>query len=306
MASLPKAFRTAVVAAFLVVLAGCSGDGSAETPPAEAIEPGGTGTVALDDRPFTLTVPAGYDDGTPVPLVLSLHGYTVDGPSTASYFGLPDLVDERGYLLAYPDGLADSRGEQYWNATDACCDFDRSGVDDSAYLASVIETVAEQYAVDPQRVFVVGHSNGGFMALRMACDHADLVAAAVSVAGAMPADTSECRPERPVSIVQVHSDADETISYRGGSTGMGSRYSGAEATVERWRTVDRCDATPAQATADLEATLEGEETTTSTWSCADGTEVGLWTIAGGRHSPTWSDEFPSALVDWMLAHGREG
>jgi predicted esterase len=36
--------------------------------------------------------------------------------------------------------------------------------------ASVIEGARELAPIAPGRVFVVGHSNGGFMAHRMACD----------------------------------------------------------------------------------------------------------------------------------------
>jgi polyhydroxybutyrate depolymerase len=39
-----------------------------------------------------------------------------------------------------------------------------------AYLGAVIDDVAAHYTVDPKRFFVIGHSNGGFMAHRLACE----------------------------------------------------------------------------------------------------------------------------------------
>src|SRR5205085_1985187 len=71
------------------------------------------------------------------------------------------------------------------------------------------------YSVDPRRIFVVGHSNGGFMAYRMACDHSDTVAAIVSVAGAMYDDARKCRAAHPVSVLQVHGPPDNVIPYQG-------------------------------------------------------------------------------------------
>ncbi len=294
------------VAALLLVLAACTGgsDAAAPTPTPTRVAPGGSGTVDLDDRTFTLDVPSGYDATAPAPLVVSLHGYSEVGASTATYLGLRDQSEEKGYLLAYPEGLVDRAGKQYWNATPACCSFDGVDPDDDAFLTRVIETVQEQYAVDPKRVFVIGHSNGGFMALRMACHHPDLIAAAVSVAGANDADPSGCTPGRPVSVLQVQADTDEVISYAGGSVGPGAPYPGAEQTVADWRAIDECDTDATQGTADYESTLPGPETVTSSWSCSQGTEVALWTIVGGTHGPTWSDAFAPDVTAWMLAHGR--
>ena len=296
-------------AAVLLLLAACTGgsDAAAPTPAPAAtrVAPGGSGTVDLDDRTFTLDVPSGYDASEPAPLVVSLHGYSEVGASTATYLGLRDQSEEKGYLLASPEGLVDRAGKQYWNATPACCSFDGADPDDDGFLTRVIETVQAQYAVDPKRVFVIGHSNGAFMALRMACHHPDLIAAAVSVAGANDADPSACTPGRPVSVLQVHADTDEVISYQGGSVGPGAPYPGAEQTVADWRAIDECDDSATLGTADYDSTLAGPETVTSSWSCSQGTEVGLWTIVGGTHGPTWSDAFAPDVTAWMLAHGRQ-
>ena len=56
-------------------------------------------------------------------------------------------------------------------------------MDDSAYLSALIDQIKGTYAVDARRVYLVGHSNGGYMAYRMACDHADQLTAIVSLAG---------------------------------------------------------------------------------------------------------------------------
>jgi membrane protein implicated in regulation of membrane protease activity len=57
-------------------------------------------------------------------------------------------------------------------------------VDDSTYLHRLLDAVKSAYRVDPTRVYFVGHSNGGFMAYRMACEHATEITAIVSLAGA--------------------------------------------------------------------------------------------------------------------------
>lgn len=305
-----KVFRAALAAAALLALSACSGGGPQEASGSPAVPStattGSVASVPLDDRPFALNVPAGYDEDTPAALVVGLHGYTSDGAELAGYLGLRGLSDGEGFLLAVPEGTKDSGGDQFWNATNACCDFGGTQVDDSAYLAKVIRTVEEQYAVDPERVYVIGHSNGGFMALRMACDHADLVAAVVSIAGEQAQDPALCKPSRPVSVLQVQGDADQTIRFTGGSNGSGRTYPGAQATVDAWRALDGCTAEPtAGAPLDLDTIRPGAETTVATTSgCEDGTEVALWTIDGGRHVPTWSADAGETIVGWLLDHPR--
>ena len=136
------------------------------------------------DRPFTLNVPTTYQSGTPAPLLIALHGYTAESPYAESYFALGKVADEKGILTVYPSGTKDTNGYLFWNATPACCNFDSSAVDDEAYLNSIIDSVSKDYSVDPARVFIVGHSNGGFMAHRMAWNQSDRIAAIVSLAGA--------------------------------------------------------------------------------------------------------------------------
>ncbi|HEU5447742.1 MAG TPA: alpha/beta fold hydrolase, partial [Acidimicrobiia bacterium] len=160
------------------------------------------------DRPFGLQVPAGYDARHPAPLVVLLHSYTSNGKAQADYFGLPALADKAGFLLATPDGTRDIMGDRFWNATDACCDWFHSGVDDVAYIDAVIDDIAARHSVDPARVFLVGHSNGAFMSHRYACERADRVAAIVTLAGMQWKDQSQCRPSSPVSVLQVHGRED--------------------------------------------------------------------------------------------------
>src|SRR5690606_19654583 len=109
----------------------------------------------------------GYDPAAKAPLVVLLHGYGSSAVQQERYFNLTPESDRRGFLYAIPDGTTDRDGKRFWNATEACCDFYDSGVDDAAYLDRLLDTVTSAYSVDAARVYLVGHSNGGFMAYRM-------------------------------------------------------------------------------------------------------------------------------------------
>jgi polyhydroxybutyrate depolymerase len=193
-------------------------------------EDGGDPTVIGGDRPVTVHVPASYIPGTAAPLVIVLHGYAVSGALQDLYFGMTAVSDARGFLYAFPDGTVDSDGKRFWNATDACCDLHATKVDDSTYVSSLITQIQARYTVDPKRIFLVGHSNGAFMSYRMACDHADQIAAIASLAGAMFSDVSKCAPSQPVSVLQIHGTADDTVLFDGDQI-AGQGYPGAKTTI---------------------------------------------------------------------------
>ena len=151
-------------------------------PAAASVADGGPASVVAA-RPYLLTVPQG-DPKTPLPLVLVLHGYGSTGKRHDDAWGFSALGLREGFLVAAPDGTVDPRGNRFWNATDACCNFYGSTVDDVAYIRALLDDVAARTPVDPKRVFVVGHSNGGFFAHRLACDMPERIAAVVSLAGA--------------------------------------------------------------------------------------------------------------------------
>ena len=263
---------------------------------------------AIGDRRFEVNVPAGYNGSKPVPLVVVLHGYTGSGNGAKAYFQLEAEAGKRGFLTVYPDGTQDSSGNQFWNATDACCQFTRSEADDSAYLTALIDRVEEKFSVDPKRVFFAGHSNSGFMSYRMACEHADRIAAIVSVAGATFGDVSACKPSQPVSVLQVHGTSDTVISFTGGSI-LGSSYPAALTSVATWAAYNGCDAAPephiGAKQLDLDDGVVGKDSSVTAFTgCSPGGAVELWTIDGGSHEPKLTTEFASSIMDFLLAHPK--
>ena len=259
------------------------------------------------DRPYGLKVPAGYDGGHPVPLVVLLHGYTSNGATQAHYFGLMAEADKAGFLLAYPDGTRDRLGNRFWNATDACCDFFRSGVDDVAYIDAVIDEIAARYPVDPARIFVVGHSNGAFMAHRYACDRSNRVAAIVALAGMTWKDQGQCRASSPVSVLHVHGRDDSTVRYDGGTMPNGATYPGAVETVGDWAKLDGCSGQLAATGRrfDLDRTVAGDETVEEAYSgCPAGSAIQLWTIEHGSHVPAFNDRWAAEIWSFMATHPK--
>lgn len=258
----------------------------------------------IAERPYRLVVPEGNDPTRAAPLLILLHGYGTTGAIQDLYFRMTRQANMRGVLYAIPDGTLDASDRRFWNATDACCDFARANVDDVGYIDAIIDDVSARYAVDPRRIFLIGHSNGGFMAHRMACDRSNRIAAIVSLAGATHNVASRCAPTEPVSVLQVHGTADGTISYTGGTNG-GSLYPGAATTVSRWATLNRCAPTRTAATPiDIDTNLEGAETTVERHEGCMGGAAELWTITGGSHAPGLNAQWSVLALDWLLAHPK--
>lgn len=281
---------------------------AAPTSVADTVAPETTEAAPSADftaRPFEVFAPTSYDEATPMPLVVLLHGFGASGTIQEAYFQFQPLAEERGFLYVHPDGTVNQIGRQFWNATDACCGF-QTTVDDSAYLLALIEQVEADYNVDPKRIYLVGHSNGGFMSYRMACDHADKIAAIASLAGATFADASQCDPSEPVSVLQIHGTADGTIPYTGGTI-LGNDHPSAPTTVDTWAGYDGCAATTVDTAAalDMDANLAGAETTTQAFEgCPTGIGVELWTIDGGAHIPARTADMSTGIIDFLLTHPK--
>ncbi|MCH2162226.1 MAG: alpha/beta hydrolase-fold protein, partial [Phycisphaerales bacterium] len=263
--------------------------------------------ISTDRGNVPLYLPSDPDPGSPLPLVVSLHGYTGNGTEHENYFNLRSRVDERQFMLCVPNGITNSQGDRFWNATDVCCDFSLQRPDDSGYLRALIETIAGEHPVDLQSIHVTGHSNGGFMAYRMACDNADLIASIASLAGATFNNPSNCTPSEPVHVLQVHGTADTVIEYEGGCFFPFFCYPGAMQSVLIWSKYNQCSGMTDNGPAlDLVGNISGAETSRFILAegCAENGECELWSINGGNHGPSFNGNFARELVDWLLAHRR--
>ena len=298
----------ALVSTTFVLTVGCSsGDGNgaqSSTTGGEIIDETQDFVVG-GDRPVTVHVPPDLDPAKPAPLVILLHGFGASGFVQELVFRLEPESDKRGFLYAHPDGTVDMDAKRFWNATDACCDFGNTMVDDVAYLSGLVKEISERHAVDPKRVFFTGHSNGGFMSHRLACDKPDLIAAVASLAGSTFLDPAKCTATEPVSVLQIHGTKDDAVLYDGENVN-GAGYPSAAETVAMWAGKNGCNATAEMAAPmDIDAQLDGNETlVTRHANCKAGGAAELWTIQEGTHIPGLGTNFAPALVDWLFAHAK--
>ena len=266
--------------AWVALLVACGGDS------------GPRPTTFGGDRPVDIKLPPAFDDSRDYPLILALHGYGGNSFQHTAYFGLTKLVSDGEAIMIAPDGLVDSINKQFWNADPACCDFGGKNPDDVAYLGKLLDDVIDAYPVDKSRVVVIGHSNGGYMAYRMACDRADVITAIAGLAGAASSNPAACVPAHSVNILHMHGTVDDTVPY-------------SEASVEQWAGKDGCTAAlTAGATMDL-VSVDGSETQALTAGCPAGVTVEQWKMEGAGHIPNFSAQFTPTMWSWLTAHPRK-
>jgi polyhydroxybutyrate depolymerase len=252
------------------------------------------------DRPARVVLPTAHDGTTPLPLIILLHGYGASAALEDLYLHLSTITRASGAYLVLPDGTPNSMGHRFWNAMPACCNFEGSSVDDVAYLTSLIDQAEAMLPIDRTRIYFFGHSNGGFMSYRMACEISPRLAAiAVLAGGDYPLET-DCVPTRPVSVLHIHGTADTEVLFNG----MAGGYTGAVDSSQRWARRAHCDTTMAHTSTpiDFDSSVDGAETTaTSNVVGCMGGVVTLYRMEGSGHLPTLPAASVQMVVDWLLA-----
>ncbi len=254
-------------------------------------------------------VPSGYDPEVPTPLVMLLHGYGSSGAEQEGYMRFKRIADEYNYIFTYPDGTVDLFGNRFWNAMPACCDFYGTGIDDSGYLLEIIDEISRIGNIDEKRVYIVGHSNGGFMAHRMACDHAPLIAAIASLAGSSYNNFDNCSPSEPIHTLRIHGTEDESIYYDGSEIPIFG-YPGAIELSFQWLVFNECDrhVDILEERLNLDLLVPGPETVVAVadQGCLPNGSSELWTMIGSGHIPFLTfTGFNRYVIEYFYAHPKE-
>ncbi len=148
---------------------------------------------ALQD--YSMHVPSSYDGTRATPLVVYLHGYTgLPEEAFRNPTGLIDAVDKKGWLLASALGRGD------W--------FYRGGTPGEADVLEVLKDVSRRYRVDPDRIYLMGHSMGGYGTNNLATHHPDLFAAVAPAEGTDSADLSANLRNTPWLEMTAEEDLD--------------------------------------------------------------------------------------------------
>lgn len=282
---------------------------SAAPPAASASAPVANDPAHAFDPPALLRLPANLQAGERVPLLLVLHGFGVSSSLLIAKAGLNAIADQKKFAYLAPEGARDALGRPFWNAGKSCCNLDHQPIDDVKRLRELLDANLSNAAIDPKRVFVIGYSNGGFMAQRLACDVGDRIAGVVSVAGAAPSPDVPCAQNSALAVLEIHGDADPVVHYAGGTVfdrADVEPHASAIDTAKYWAQRLSCSAAPRTLTPlDLEPHMPERETTVQRYDDCRGA-VELWTVKGGGHYVALQPPALEAIWGFVQAHPKGG
>ncbi|MBI1944442.1 MAG: prolyl oligopeptidase family serine peptidase [Deltaproteobacteria bacterium] len=170
-------------------------------------------TVGGVERSYHLFVPAGASPKAP--LVVVLHGRFGTAEQVRRHSGMDAEAERRGALVLYPEGV-----DRRWNDLRQLTlepTKRKVGTDDVGFILAVVDRLIAEGKVDPARVYVAGHSNGGFLALTLACTHAERFAGVGVVAATLP--KTDCTIARALPVMLFHGTADPLVPFAGGGVG---------------------------------------------------------------------------------------
>jgi poly(3-hydroxybutyrate) depolymerase len=162
-------------------------------------------TIDVGGRPRSYYLLPSSKSG-PVPLVLSFHGYGGSGQRNMNDLS-PEAASHGAAVHVFPDGVA-----QPWRQNARGWDARWNESADIAFVLALIEEAKAKHCIDEQRIYAVGFSWGGWMAMRVACALGEEIRGAVSVAGGGPHGLCG----GPVKVLVAHGAADQTADLAQG------------------------------------------------------------------------------------------
>jgi poly(3-hydroxybutyrate) depolymerase len=209
--------------------------------------------VAGVTRTYITHVPSGLSNNPP--LVISIHGYNIDGALFRSITQTDKVADREKFIIVYPSALNKS-----WNMT--------TGGDDLTFLVAIVDTIDAKYHIDRNRVYATGFSQGGFMSFLLGCKYSDIFAAIAPVSGLL---NGTCTLKRPVPMFLKFGTNDVATP----ASFMSS--------VSSWLKLDSCPSTPVITRPYPSSNPKSKVTRLYYGPCAQGSEVVVDSVAGGTH-----------------------
>ena len=198
------------------------------------------------------------------------------------YGDFREIADTEGFILVHPEGTL-LNGDQHWNVDNFTTGTTiGSTADDVSFTGALIDELTSQYAINLDRIYSTGMSNGGYMSLLLACQLSEKIAAVASVTGSMTPETYDaCNAQHPIPILQIHGTSDSDVPYNGV---WWSRS--IEDVISYWVSYNNCDTNPTiMSFPDIDP-LDGSTVDHFVYSDGDnGVTTEHMKVIGGNH--TW-------------------
>ena len=219
-----------------------------------------------------LSIPADYTGTSGTPLVLDLHGFTLNKEIEGTLDSVGAKGAAKGFIVVTPDAVGSLRS---WNMFKV-----DQEPDDFQFVSELLADLTTKLCIDPNRVYTTGISNGSAFSALLACT-APYRFAAIGMVSATIGPT--CPDDVRVPVMAFHGTADPVVPYRGGTVNspaaLGHDAPPVEQAVKEWAQHDGCSSTP------QEQTIAPTVRRIVYPDCAPGMDVSLYSLQGSGH--TW-------------------
>jgi polyhydroxybutyrate depolymerase len=222
-------------------------------------------------RDYFVFLPQNYDGLIKMPLVFSLHGYTLDAKQQMDYSRMNVVADTGGFIVVYPNAVSPG-----WN----CGIAGSPNINDVGFIDALIDTLSNHYYIDTTMIYSCGFSLGGFMSFRLACQLSNRISAVASVAGVMAQATANGpKGNHAMPVLLVHGTADGIVPYNGAYD-----WCSVQQTLTYWANFNLCAESDTTSLPDLD-TLDGCSVEKIDYTRrSDATSVILYRVIDGGHS----------------------
>jgi len=234
-----------------------------------------------------------------LPLVIFLHGYGgVVWPDmiTDSFI---DVAEKEKFLLLKPQAFSVSPGLPAWDSYSMRWD-------DTKFLTQLIDSMLLKYQADPERIYITGFSNGGFMTFFLAKKFETRIAAVAPIAGLMDYYSfANFSLQKPMPLCYMHGTADSTVRVFTTPT-----HQGWDKVLGWFVQHNKANATPL--VTEMEDTYKWDYSTVTKleYSAEGSADIVYYRVNGGNHSipgvQPWSNKDISAYqVIWEFFKPRK-
>ena len=175
---------------------------------------------ASKEQSYALYIPKTYDANNKAPLVVLLHGLRSKPKQIMRYKGIITEAEKRGYVLVAPYGYNErgwygsrgkgKEGRGFGNSSDP----ENLGELSEKDVMNVLEIVQSDLAIDPKRIFLLGHSMGGGGALHLSATYPDLWAGLACLAPSFRGPLSKIEKLKHLPTLVITGDKDRLVPVK--------------------------------------------------------------------------------------------
>jgi len=245
-------------------------------------------TIQYDNltRKYSIYIPASYDGTIGVPLLFNFHGGNDIIENWQFLADMRSIADTANFILVYPQARQDPSDGNSLNWLPKT----EGTFDDVPFISALIDSIADDYQIDQNKIYACGYSLGGEFSYELACRLNDRISAIGAVARTMQADpNSYCAPVHPTGVLTILGTDDPVSPYNGIIFGGVEYYISAAETHSYWASHNNCNPTPTTTTVSTSVQR-------NTWATESGCAyVEELKVIGGGHD--WPGSFGNNTID---------